>query len=112
MSCSHWLLGCAVAFEVLWAALLKRSDGFSEVWSSAVMLVAYLASLAFLNLACRQIAVSVAYPVWTGIGGALVVLVGVVLHGEPLGVGRALGIALVIGGAAILMGFEPGTVAR
>lgn len=103
---SYVLLACAVVFEVLWAALLKLSNGFSAFWSSAVMVLAYLASLGFLNLACRGLDVSLAYPVWTGLGGALIALIGIVVYGEPVSTGRLLGVVLVIAGAAILLGYE------
>jgi multidrug transporter EmrE-like cation transporter len=109
MARSYLLLAAAVGFEVLWAALLKRSNGFSVFWASAVMVVAYLASLGFLTLACRGLDVSFAYAVWTGLGGALIALVGVAVYGESFSTTRALGVALVILGAILLVGFEAQT---
>jgi small multidrug resistance pump len=101
------LLGCAVAFEAAWAVLLKFSRGFTVLWPSLAMAVAYLASLACLNLACKRLDLSFAYPVWTGLGGALVALIGVLAFKEPFGTARALGVAFVCVGVGLLLGFAP-----
>jgi multidrug transporter EmrE-like cation transporter len=101
------LLGCAVFFEVLWAVMLKLSNGFSVRSASAAMVVAYVGSLVCLNGACKGLAVSLAYPIWTGLGGTLVALIGVLCFKEPLGVGKALGVALVLSGVALLLGMDP-----
>jgi small multidrug resistance pump len=101
------LLGCAIFFEVLWAVMLKFSNGFSVRWASAAMLIAYVGSLVCLSGACKGLAVSLAYPIWTGLGGTLIALIGVLCFKEPLGVGKALGVALVIAGVALLLGVGP-----
>jgi len=105
---SHYLLlAAAVVFEVLWAVMLKVSRGFSVRWASAVMVVAYFASLFFLTLACEHMPLSVAYAIWTGVGATLVALFGLALFRERLGWGRAIGMLLVTTGAVLLLAFEP-----
>ena len=102
----------AVAFEVLWAIMLKLAPGFTRPWASLVMAVAYVLSLVCLNLACKELDLSLAYAIWTGSGAALVALICVVAFGEPLSLERGLGILLVIAGVSVLLGFEPTTAAR
>jgi multidrug transporter EmrE-like cation transporter len=104
---AYFLLALAIVFEVLWAVMLKVSKGFTVPWASVVLVLSYLASLGCLNLACRQLALSTAYPVWTGLGGTLVALIGVTVFGEPLGPARAVGVSLVILGVALVLGFHP-----
>jgi len=105
---THYLfLAAAIVFEVSWAILLKLSRGFSVVWASAAMLVAYCASLCFLTLACERLPLSVAYTVWTGAGATLVALLGLALFDERLGWSRAVGVLLVTTGAVLLLAFEP-----
>jgi multidrug transporter EmrE-like cation transporter len=108
MSHPYVLLGLAVVFEVAWAVMLKQSKGFTVLWASAVMLVAYLLSLFFLNLACKTLDLSLAYAVWTGSGATIVALFGVLVFHERLDWSRGLGLALVVGGVVILLGFEEG----
>jgi multidrug transporter EmrE-like cation transporter len=107
MANSYVLLGCAILFEALWAILLRFSNGFSVVWASGAMVVAYVGSLVCLSGACRGLAVSLAYTLWTGLGGTLVVLISTLWFKEPLGHGKLLGIALVLVGVVLVLGFEP-----
>jgi small multidrug resistance pump len=100
-------LAGAVVFEVLWAVMLKVAGGFARPWATAVMGVAYVLSLLFLNLACRSLDLSVAYAVWTGAGATLVALIGVVVFHEALSLERALGFVLVIAGVVVLIALEP-----
>ena len=78
-----WLMG-AVAFEVLWAIMLKLASGFTRPWGRLVMAVAYVLSLVCLNVACKELDLSLAYAIWTGSGAALVALICMVAFGEPL----------------------------
>jgi small multidrug resistance pump len=103
---SSLFLAAAISFEVLWAVMLKLSRSFSVPWADLVMAAAYVLSLVFLNLACRQLDISVAYAVWTGAGATLVATIGVLAFHEPLGVGRALGFLLVVCGVVVLLGLE------
>jgi multidrug transporter EmrE-like cation transporter len=99
-------LAGAVGFEVLWAVMLKLARGFVLTWASAVMAAAYVLSLVCLNVACRQLDLSLAYAVWTGSGATLVALIGVFVFHEPLGLARALGFLLVVSGLIVLLAFE------
>jgi multidrug transporter EmrE-like cation transporter len=99
-------LAGAIAFEVLWAVMLKLTRGFILTWPSAVMAVAYVLSLVCLNVACKRLDLSFAYAIWTGSGATLVALIGVLVFREPLGPARAVGFLLVISGLVVLLGFE------
>lgn len=101
-------LAGAVAFEVLWAVLLKKVGGFMLSWASVVMALAYVLSLVCLSAACRRLDLSLAYAVWTGSGATIVALIGVFVFHEPLGITRAIGFLLVISGLVVLLGFERG----
>ena len=66
-----WLvLLAAGALEVVWAAALKASEGFSRPLPSIVGLAAAALSLFLLAVALRSLPVSVAYAVWVSIGMA------------------------------------------
>jgi multidrug transporter EmrE-like cation transporter len=104
MSKFYVLLGCAVCCEVLWAVMLKFSNGFGVRWTSAAMLVAYVGSFFCLNGACKGLPVSLAYPIWSGVGGTGVALISMLCFKEPLGIGKAFGVALVISGVVLLLG--------
>lgn len=74
----------AGVFEVVWAALLKLSEGFTHLGFSLATIVGMIASFGFLAKATHALPLSLAYPVWTGIGAVGTVILGVVYFGDRL----------------------------
>ena len=68
----------------------------------AVAVVSMTVSAALLYLAQREIALGTSYAVWTGIGAAGTFLIGVWFFGDPNGLGRWFGAALIVAGVATL----------
>lgn len=94
-----WLvLILAGLLEIGWAVGLKYTEGFSRLWPSVWVGASMLASVALLSVAMKSLPAGTAYAVWTGIGAAGTVILGAVLLGEPLGVGRVVCLALILGG--------------
>ncbi len=55
-----------------------------------------------LFLAQKSIPMGTAYAVWTGIGAAGAFMVGVMLFGDLLNLGRLLGLGMIVGGVVVL----------
>lgn len=67
--------------EVLWSTTMKLSNGFTHIGYTIWTVLGLIFSMVFLALAMRDISLSIAYPVWTGIGAVGAILVGVfVMH--------------------------------
>jgi small multidrug resistance pump len=97
------LLIGAIASEVVATSALKLSNGLTRPVPSVVVAVGYLLSFVLLAQALKlQLQVSVAYAIWSGVGTAAITVIGMLLLDEPLTAGKALGIALVIGGVVTL----------
>ena len=94
------LLLIAGFFEIVWATLLKFTDGFTNVWPSVGTVVAMAISMVCLSFALREIPMGTAYVVWTGIGAVGTVILGIVLFGEPKNAVRLMCIGLIIAGIA------------
>lgn len=96
-----WLqLAIAGAFEVVWAVLLKSTEGFTRPLESALTIAAMALSFWFLSMAVRELPIGTAYAVWTGIGAVGTALVGILLLGEPRDPLRLLCLALIVAGIA------------
>ena len=101
MPVSHWLwLSLAIALEVTGTLFLTRTDGFTRLLPSAVVVVSYCGAFYFLALTLRTMPVGIAYAVWAGVGVGLIFLktsallfVACVL----IGVGAGLVIAPLLG---------------
>ena len=76
------LLSLAILFEVVGTTLMKLSDGMTRPMPSVLMLVSYLLSLAFLSFAVKHFEVGVVYAVWSGVGIALITVIGILFFGE------------------------------
>jgi small multidrug resistance pump len=96
-----WIfLSIAILFEVAGTTSMKLSRGFAELLPSIGVFVFYLCSAAAIVLALRRLELSIAYAVWSGVGTALTVLIGIVYFREPATAIKLASVALVIIGVA------------
>jgi quaternary ammonium compound-resistance protein SugE len=102
------LLFVAGLFEIVWAIGLKYTDGFTRPWPTAGTVLAMLASIVLLGLAVRTLPIGTAYAVWTGIGAAGTVILGIVLFAEPATALRLFFVAMIVGGIVGLKIVTPG----
>lgn len=66
-------------FEVVWSTAMKLSNGFSVLLYSVITVIGMIISFGSLVLATKSLPLSLAYPIWTGIGAVGSVIVGVIL---------------------------------
>jgi len=92
------LLIVAIAIEVVCTALLPKADGFSNPLWSAVVLLGYGVSIWLLTVIVRTMPVSVAYAIWSGLGTALVAVVGYAFLGEQLGWVKVVSLSMIVAG--------------
>ena len=84
--------------EVAWAVGLKYTDGFTRPWPTVATLAAMIGSMVLLALAVRTLPLGTAYAVWTGIGTAGAVLLGILLFNEPATLARLFFVGLIVAG--------------
>ena len=92
------LLMAAIGIEVASTALLPRAEGFTQPGWTAAVLGGYAVSIWLLAVVVRTVPVSVAYAVWSGVGTAVVAVIGYAFLGESLGWAKALSLALIVVG--------------
>lgn len=89
-------------FEIVWAFLMKASDGFTRLWPSVGTIGFMIVSFGLLALAMRTLPLGTAYAMWTGIGAVGAFALGVLVMGEPLTLLRMAGVTLVVAGLVVL----------
>ncbi len=95
----HWtLLLIAAVLEIMWAAGLKYTEGFTRLWPSIGVGAAMAASMALLAFAARGLPIGTAYAVWTGIGAVGTTIAGIFLFNESAAPARLVCIALIVAG--------------
>ena len=93
-----WLvLILAGLFEVGFTTAMRFTAGFTKPLPTAVFFTFALASFYLLTKASEQIPLGTSYAVWTGIGAAGTVLIGILWFGEPATALRLLFLTALIG---------------
>lgn len=92
-----WLyLILAILFEVAGTTSMKLSEGFSRLVPSILLFVFYAASFVAVTIALKEIEVSIAYAVWSGLGTALITVIGILFFRETVTVLKIVSIILII----------------
>lgn len=96
------VLSLAIVTEVIATSALKASDGFSRLWPSVIVVLGYGVSFYCLSIVLRTIPVGIVYAIWSGVGIALITLVGWYLFGQRLDATALAGLALIVAGVVVL----------
>nr|WP_240724660.1 multidrug efflux SMR transporter [Halomonas borealis] len=103
---AYLYLALAIVAEVVATSSLKASEEFTRLWPSLLTVVGYVIAFYLLTLALRTLPVGIAYAIWAGLGIVLVTLIGILVYGERLDLPAALGLAMIIGGVAVIQVFS------
>jgi small multidrug resistance pump len=102
----EWIiLFFAILSEVAGTTAMKLSQGFTRTAPSLVMGALYIISVVLLNLALKKLNISLAYAIWSGIGTALIAVIGFVWFKEPMNALKIISLVLIILG---VMGLQLG----
>ncbi len=98
-----WLyLLIAILTEVVGTSLMKASQGLSRLLPSVFMFVLYGISFVFMALALKKIEVGTAYAIWSGLGTALIAMIGIAWFRESFNIPKLVGLVLIIAGVVLL----------
>lgn len=103
----HWLyLALAIVAEVVATSALKTAAGFTRPFPSLLVVLGYGVAFYFLSLSLRVVPVGVAYAIWSGVGTALIAVIGWLLFGQTLDLAAWIGLALIVAGVAVMQVFS------
>ncbi|MFT4263589.1 MAG: multidrug efflux SMR transporter [Nocardioides sp.] len=88
----------AIAAEVASTLSLPRTREFHDVPWSAAVLLGYAVSFWLLTLALREIQMSIAYAIWSGVGTAATALLATLFLGDSMTWVKALWLGVIIAG--------------
>jgi small multidrug resistance pump len=92
----------AILTEVVGTTLMKVSQGLTRLIPSVFMFILYGISFVFMAMALKKIEVSTAYAIWSGLGTALIAVIGIVAFRESFNFSKLMGMVLIIGGVLLL----------
>jgi len=99
------LLGATVA-EIIGTVALKYSDGMTRLMPLLVVGGAYALAFWQAAISLRVLPLGITSAIWAGLCIVGLALIGVVVFGEKLGMGEAVGIVMILGGTVILTMFS------
>ncbi len=98
-----WLLLIIAGFlDVAWALSMKYAEGYTRPGWTILSLALLAAFVYLLGRVLEVLPVGTAYAIWTGIGAAGTVLLGIALFGETINLMRLGGVVLIVVGIVAL----------
>ncbi len=99
---THLILLLAILAEVIATSALKASENFTRPIPSLLVVAGYGVAFSCLAFTLKTLPLGVAYAIWSGVGTALVAVVGWLYYRQSLDLPAILGLTLIIAGTLIL----------
>ena len=92
------ILFLAGLLEMVWALLLKQTEGFTRPGPTIGFIISLALSMFLLATSLKTLPVGTAYAVWTGIGAAGTAIVGMLWLGESRDVLKLVSLVILLAG--------------
>ena len=99
---AYFLLFLAIVSEVIGTSALRASAGFTRLGPSLIVVAGYAAAFYLLSLTLKQLSIGTAYAIWSGLGTALIAIIGVIVFRESFSLWQGAGIVLIVAGVVLL----------
>jgi len=98
-----WLyLFMAGVFEIVWAAAMKESQGFTRLIPSITTVFFMILSFGLLAVGMKTLPLGTSYTIWVGIGAVGAFILGITLFGEAINAMRVIAALLIISGVILM----------
>jgi len=95
-------LGAAIISEVAGSVFLAKSEQFSRLVPTALVVVFYGFAFYGLGQALKGLPLAIAYAIWGGLGIVLTALLGVLAFKQRLDFAAIIGIVLIVTGVIVM----------
>ena len=99
---AYILLALAIVSEVTGSTFLVKSEGFTQLVPSILVVIFYVISFYLLSQVIKTIPLGIAYAIWAGVGIILTALVGYFIFKQSLDFAAIAGIGLIISGVLVI----------
>ncbi|MGY0502826.1 DMT family transporter [Nocardia sp. FBN12] len=97
-----WIvLGLAGLVEIVWSQTIKPTENFTKIGPTLLCIALGSLAVYLLSRAMQTLPVGTAYAVFTGIGAVGAIVLGVLVHKDPLSAGRVLALSMIVGGIVL-----------
>ncbi|EGQ9767712.1 QacE family quaternary ammonium compound efflux SMR transporter [Vibrio alginolyticus] len=95
-------LSIAIVCEVIATSYIPKTEQFTKVMPSTVVLIGYGIAFFLLSVTVQTMPVGVVYAIWSGAGIVLVATVGYFVYGQRLDLPALVGVGFIIAGVLIV----------
>ncbi|WP_182034116.1 DMT family transporter [Vibrio diabolicus] len=95
-------LSIAIVCEVIATSYIPKTEQFTKMMPSAVVLIGYGIAFFLLSVTVKTMPVGVVYAIWSGAGIVLVATVGYFVYGQRLDLPALVGIGFILTGVMIV----------
>lgn len=106
---AYGLLAVAIISEVIGSTFLVKSEGFSKLFPSIMVVILFSLAFYLLSQVIKIIPLGIAYAIWAGVGIVLTAMVGYVLFKQTLDAPAIIGIVLIVSGVVVINLFSQST---
>lgn len=99
---AYGYLALAVVLELTATSMLKLTEGFTRLGTTALCLLMYAGCYFFMSRALQHIHLGVAYALWCGVGLVVSTFVSVFLYKQGISTLGLVGIGLIIAGCVLV----------
>lgn len=106
---AYGLLALAIISEVLGSTFLVKSEGFTKLLPSVVVVILFSIAFYLLSQVIKVIPLGIAYAIWAGVGIVLTALIGLFVFKQTLDMAAIVGIVLIVCGVLVINLFSHST---
>lgn len=106
---AYGLLALAIISEVIGSTFLVKSEGFTRLMPSLMVVLLFSIAFYLLSQVIKTIPLGIAYAIWAGVGIVLTGIVGFVVFKQTLDTPAMIGIALIVAGVVVINLFSQST---
>lgn len=99
---NYLLLAAAIVAEVIATTALARSESFTKLIPSLIVIFGYVAAFGFLSFPIRVMPAGVVYAIWSGLGIVLIAGVSWIWYQQKLDTAALIGLSFIIAGVFII----------
>ena len=99
---AYGLLALAIISEVTGSTFLVKSEGFTRLGPSLLVVIFYIISFYLLSQVIKTIPLGIAYAIWGGVGIVLTAFIGFLIFRQSLDIPAVIGIIMIVGGVIVM----------
>ena len=103
---AYGLLALAIISEVTGSTFLVKSEGFTRLGPSLLVVIFYIISFYLLSQVIKTIPLGIAYAIWGGVGIVLTAFIGFLIFRQSVDIPAVIGIIMIVGGVIVMNVFS------